>query len=56
MPKDADLTYNGTTTDKALIGIATNGVILFSGVSAKDVDPLYPAVYKNVKTVADGEE
>ena len=37
-----------------VVGVAVNGVPLLSGVSREGVDPLYPAIYGDAKTLEDG--
>ena len=33
---------------KTAFGVATSGVLMFSALSAENVDPFYPAVYGSV--------
>ena len=50
IPKNADYTnLDDTGTEyKTAFGVATSGVMLFSALSNKNVDPFYPAVYGDV--------
>lgn len=48
IPKSVDYTRNTPRPEGTAWGVATSGVLLFTGISAEGVDPFYPAVYGSV--------
>lgn len=49
IPSSAGYTLmDGTSEPGTTFGVATTGVLLFSALSAENVDPFYPAVYADV--------
>ena len=56
IPTAAGYTTIGTTNLDTVTGVALSGVLIFSGVSINEVDPLYPAVYGTVTDAASAEE
>jgi hypothetical protein len=56
IPKSADFSVLDGSDLKAGFGVATTGVILFSALSALNVDPFYPAVYADVTNPDDDVE
>jgi hypothetical protein len=56
IPAAASYSNSGTTSIDTAVGVGLSGVMLFNGASANDVDPLYPAIYGSVTSVASGKE
>lgn len=48
IPSSAGFTIQDGSDSKTAFGVATSGVLLFSALSAENVDPFYPAVYADV--------
>jgi hypothetical protein len=53
---DADYSLIGTTNIDTAIGVGLDGVMLFNGISAEGVDPLFPAVYGSVTDADSAKE
>ena len=48
IPSEAGFTTITGSDMKTAFGVATSGVLMFSALSAENVDPFYPAIYGSV--------
>jgi hypothetical protein len=56
MSSDTGYTAIGTTSIDTAVGVSISGVMMLSGVSINDVDPIFPAVYGSVTNTTAAKE